>query len=381
MTTQPSSPPKLVLHTAADVAASVPYLLGFAPSDSAVIVFFDVSYRHALTVRVDWPLGSPSHPQVEWIDLIVQTCQNAAENSADRAQVVLYPPTSAPLSASRQVAGVIRETLSGLPVALHCVGTVSAGLWRDLTDPKALAEPLDDAGLSAACQWVANGVAYQPDRETVVAGIDGEPTQTSARILRLYEQGPVANDPRDLSTAVKRRAVEEAIFNELFPDGLHAVSGPGRDALALPPDAQLLQWALALGDRRIREPLLWRFAQTYGDETAEASRAVKQALSGLTQLVRHTPEVIVAPLASCAAALAWQLGNGAVAQIAAERGLRGDRGNVLCDLVFKAVEQGVHPRVWVDMLQSMTLRELRAGRARGEQAHRSAPKSVRDCPG
>lgn len=393
MTTQPAQP-KLVLRSAVDVAASVPYLLGFVPDDSVALVFFDADYRHVLTARIDWPSRVATFEGC--LDLIVDTCRNAIENGADQAQIVLYPPASVPPRHLRKVAAAVDGSLQGTGMAVISIGSVIDGFWRELGDPLAVRASLDDSGASAACQWVANGVSYLPDRDSVVDRIDGKPSPVALRLAELLNREdsdqlfPVTVLPKD------RRALEDAIYDYLFPTVLSSDLDSPALPITLPEDSRLLRWALALADRRIREPLLWRFAQMYGDRTPDTDRALKEALDGLCLLVRNTPDEVVAAIASCAAALAWQQGNGALAQIAAERGLKvkitsgssrgsGSGRNVLCDLVFKAVEQGVHPSIWVEMLNSMTLQELRSGQSRRgtDPVIRPTPKSksVRDCPG
>jgi hypothetical protein len=401
MTTQPAQP-KLVLRSAVDVAASIPYLLGFAPDDSVALVFFDADYRHVLTARIDWP---PHVADFEGcLDLVIDTCRNAIENGADQAQIVLYPPTSVPARHVRNAAAAVDGALQGTGVAVISVGSVADGFWLDLGDPLATRANVNDRGASAAFQWVANGVSYLPDREAVVDRIDGEPTPVAARLADRLNREDINKFIPNTASAKHRRALEEAIYGYLFPTRLSADLDSPALPITLPNDSQILGWALALADRRIREPLLWRFAQMYGDRAPDTDHALKEALAGLSLLVRNTPDEVVGALASCTAALAWQQGNGALAQIAAERGLKAKTDsndsndnndsnsrdgrsssnvrNVLCDLVFKAVEQGVHPSIWVEMLNSMTLQELRSGQSRkGTDPVKSNAKSVRDCSG
>ena len=324
MTTQPTQP-KLVLRSAVDVAASVPYLLGFAPDDSVALVFFDADCRHVLTARIDWP--SEVAGLDGCLDLVIDTCRNAAENGADQAQLVLYPPASVPAVHVSDFANIFDQALLGAGVAPISIGSVVDGYWKDLGDPSAARARLDSIGASAACQWVANGVSYLPDRDSVVERIDGRPTPVLLRLDALLDQDDVGQFVPEMSRAKDRRALEEAIYGHLFPTRLARDVDAPTSPIGLPDDSLILRWALALADRRIREPLLWRFAQMYGDRAPDTDRALNDALSGLCLLVRNTPNELVAAIASCSAALAWQQGNGALAQIAAERGLKAARGS------------------------------------------------------
>jgi hypothetical protein len=354
----------------------VPYLLGFAPTSSIVLVFFDVDQRHVLTARIGWP--TPADLSQPCLALVIETCRSARGNGADGAQVVLYPPASRPPSLHTETVCAVADSMRGTEIALRCLGTIADGFWRDLLDLPGQAEQLNDSGLSASCQWVANGISYLPDRQSLVERIDGDPTTTCIRLTAALQVSGGEGYAPAMSRARDRRAIEDAIYNYLLPADIPPTLDTPDVQLQLPPDAHILRWALALADRRIREPLLWRFAQV----TPETDGAGRQALAGLSLLVRHTPDPVIAALASCAAALAWQQGNGALAQIAAERGLKADPRNVLCKLVFKAVEQGVHPSIWVEMLNSMTLHELRSGRMQsGMSGTGTRSKYVRDCPG
>ncbi|NQU36210.1 MAG: DUF4192 domain-containing protein, partial [Actinobacteria bacterium] len=372
--------PKLILRSPVDVAASVPYLLGFVPDDSVVFVFFDAEYRHVLTARIDWPQQDASFDVRA--ALLRDTCRNAVDNGARQGQIVLYPP--APIAAQDMVdvAAVVQDSLHGVGIGSRSVGSVVDGYWRDLADPPGEHADLDDQGVAAACQWVAKGVSYLPDRASMVECIDGLPTWISKRLAKELEGGEADCLLPQLSAATSRRTIEDEIFDHLFPVATSLSLDSPPLPIELPDDQAILRWTQALADRRIREPLLWRFAQMYGAHEPEVDRALKEALAGLALVVRNTPDEVVAAIASCTAALAWQQGNGALAQIAAERGLKSSSSNVLCDLVFKAVEQGVHPSIWVEMLNSMTLQELRSGQARkGVEPVKKASKSVRDCPG
>ncbi|MFA7266115.1 MAG: DUF4192 domain-containing protein [Candidatus Nanopelagicales bacterium] len=383
MTTQPTHTPKLVLRDPVQLAVSIPYLLGFSPERSIVVTFAAESGRHVLTARCDLP--SPLDPPTQFVDGLDAICEAGRADGATSVAAVIYPPADPDAIDVAQVVSDFVVAIPGLGLELLSVGSVRNGMWRDELEPEEADVRLAEAGVGTAAEWVARGVAFEESREGLSNRVYG-PDTTRARAVRDFIEAQDDSWDREITrNRDARRRLEDNLLAYLHPS--EPVSEGGGSSARIPvPDADVLaSWAVGLADSRVREPVLWRLAEHTGGQGEWDGDVQRRMLDALCTLVRNTPEEDVAPLASCLAAFSWQLGNGAIAEIAAEHGLAADPRNVLCQLVRDAVTHGVHPLVWVEMLQAMSLEELRSGpRTRRHLRFRigtaDAPQ-VRDCTG
>lgn len=364
MSIQPFEPADLILRGPTQVAASIPYLLGFQPSESLVVVFATSHGRHILTARVDVPRSVSDIATL--VDSVALMCWRAHENDAAFVSFIFY--LSEPegeeclVPAVQAVQGAVEQ--SGL--RLDSISSVRHGIWRDELDDDVPAVLLEEVGLDAAAQWVAHGVTYEQSREALAARVCGSDTELARHVRELVASRGDSWKSQLVKTQAARRLVEDQIFDYLMTDMAQASPDRGRVSQELPKADDLATWAVALADNRVREPVLWRLAAGFGTSDTSAAHIHKEALPRLCALVRNVPNELVAPIASCAAAFAWQLGDGAMASIAADHGLSANPRNVLCGLVMSAVVGGVHPRVWIEMLGSMTLKQLRSGPCRNK---------------
>lgn len=208
-------------------------------------------------------------------------------------------------------------------------------------------EPLvvDEVGDEIRAWFVEQGWGYVSNRESLIACVTGEPTETARELSGLL---PV--DPPVLISA-DRRAIEDEIVRYLTHQPARTVE--------LPSTHTLVRWLPALEDRRVREPVLYRLTKPLFTRESVPWRTC--AADRLSLIVRHSPEhPVSAPVAAVLAAWAWTVGNGALAQIASEVALARDPRNVLADVVGGAVGVGAHPDLWLNALKSSTLRRLRS---------------------
>ena len=364
MSIQPFEPADLILRGPTQVAASVPYLLGFQPSDSVVVVFATVRGRHILTARVDVPHDPEG--TVAMYESALAICERAHEQRAAYVSFVIYPPDDGAGVRLPVVVEALRQAVERTHLSLDSIATVQHGTWRDELDRDAPALLLDEVGLDAAAQWVAHGVTYEASREDLAARICGPETDTSRAVREVIERNGDKWRRELVKTAASRRQMEDQIVAYVTVVNINSCSEARDHVSPVPSAEEIAAWVIALADNRVREPLLWRLADGFLEGEASAIRLHQDALARLCALVRNTPAELAAPIASCAAAYAWQLGDGASAGIAADHGLNANPRNVLCGLVMSAVAAGVHPRVWLDMLRSMTLKQLRSGPRRSK---------------
>lgn len=383
MSTQPIEPIDLVLRSPIQVAASVPYLLGFMPADSLVVIFVSDEGHHVLTTRVDLANGGRAIDELR--DATANMCLRAGEYGARRAHAVAFCTSKISQDAIVNAHDAVLAATGRTGLFLDSFASVCGGLWRAGVDLDASPEVLTEVGVAAAAQWVAKGVTFESSREELTALVRGPETECAVRVRTFVESQPPGWAKSIVRTVAERRATEDQILEFLADRTPGVVGTDARPPVTLPTAADLARWSLSLADSRVREPILWHLAHESGADDDSRRGHGREVLNALCLLLRNTPSEVAAPLASCVAAYAWQLGNGAMASIAAEYGLACSDDNVLCGLVGSAVVSGAHPSIWLDMMMSMSLAELRRGphrtRRPTQPGSENAGRKVRDCPG
>jgi hypothetical protein len=131
----------------------------------------------------------------------------------------------------------------------------------------------------------------------------------------------------------------------------------GQDLLALPgehfQESELARLAVALGDIRVRDSLLWDMAnRTHG------RRILAEKLTrGLPLLeAKHG-----APVATAAAICWWLNGNGAMANLCLDRALTDAPDYSLAAMVRAALDHALPPGFWLESINELTRRQCLAG--------------------
>jgi hypothetical protein len=339
MTTSSTSPaaasptPVLRMRDPGELLAALPFLMGFRPRDSLVLVAFGggSGRRVGLTQRIDLP--APEH--------VPQVCASLARNvltsggtgaavlvlggDARAGGAVAYgagPPLAEVADAA---AAALRER--GLPTRMRA--------WAASTEPGAAWACYDECGCHGAlpdagatplaATAVAAGLMVHADREALAALVARAPTERLARRERM------------LAHAVDGALAEaDAAAPESTPSGQAAVDAALADALAgrlQLDDARVVALALALSDVAIRDSALARCARP-GAEAAEQLWAA---------LARETPDPEAAEPAALLAACALLRGDGALAGIALDRAERAWPGHRLTALLRAAWAGGIRP--------------------------------------
>lgn len=332
--------PAVKLTTPADIVGCVPWLIGFHPEESLVVVCLrGPRLRTGLTMRIDLP-REQDEPA-----LAAQVAVRARHDGARSVLLLCY--TAAPDRDVPDGGAAVHEVLPRAALVDALVGTlgergigcadailVRAGRWHsyhcDIEDccprgGRALPEQPTPATARLAAEAAVSGRAPLPGRadlersvagpvglrgivveglcERVVAGVraeagaDAQASQARtlsllAAALRSYEQGT----PRlDDETAVR------------IVLGLH--DKPTRD--------EVTTWVLDAPE----EPLL--------------------AL--LLDLARLTPDDVCAPVCTVLAWVAHALGNGGLANVAVDRALAHQPGYTLAELVRDSLDRQVSP--------------------------------------
>ena len=346
----PSDPrrsPDFVLRSPDAVLAALPYLLGFMPSSSAVLLWLR-SGRILLTQRLDLP-DSPSEAPA-WLEAVF------GHGAAARTEeIILVLVTDRP-DAGAIAAPVLAEAdARGIDVrdVLHLAGE----RWTSLL--------CDDAGCCGpdgrlvqqgtrdmvAAEFALLGVAPLADRQALVSEFAADPDGLRS-VAPLLDQR-MADRARRLAAGGEAR---ETWRDEACGSVLEALGGPrGRRT---PAPAEEAEWAAAIAcslmDVRVRDTVLWEL-------TRRSRQLLQQALATLTRAMVATPPGHVAPVATTCALVAWLLGDGARASIATERALADDPGYSLATLIAASLQAGLPPEAWREATAGLSREECRYG--------------------
>lgn len=320
--------------------ASLPYLIGFTPADSVVVVWLRGS-AIVLTQRMDWPISSDP---TAWQQALVAP---AATTDADEVVVVLVRPCGDAESGdvpARLVGTWVQDAcrLAAMPVRdlLH----LDEGRWRSLMCADdaccpAVGRVLDDGvQVAVAAEFAAAGHAPLAARADVVASLAFD----AATKDRLDGRVARARPPRADREAWRDRTIKA------FVEAVDQAPDSARD------DRASAGAIAGLGDIRVRDTVLWELTRRDGD-------ALGRALVLLITSLRGCPPSDVPGAATTLAVVAWLLGDGARAMIALERALAVDPQYSLAHLVQRSISSGLPPRAWVEAMGGLSRRACRHG--------------------
>jgi hypothetical protein len=314
----------------AELVQAVPYLVGFHPADSLVLAGLDGA-RVVVTARLDLgdaQLGAAAH-----------TLATLARAGCTSVIGVVYdddataPPAGGPAQLPwRELAEDLLADGAALGCAVLDVLLVSRGRWWSFSCESARCCPAEGqevptapSAFTAAATYT--GMVALPDRAALEAELAPLPDESRAALADAIAAAEHAAIRQTVAGEGARyeRAVTRAIFAAARRSD--EPKWPGSDegsvaefgaALAVIPIRDAV-W-LAIDHRRLDGRPLWR------------------------ELARRLPAPYdVAPLFLFGWA-SWRAGNGALANIAADRVLRADPGYTAADLLLTALLRGVDPR-------------------------------------
>ncbi|GAA1415358.1 DUF4192 domain-containing protein [Catellatospora coxensis] len=319
--------PTYTISERADLLGYVPYLLGFHPADSVVVLGL-ADRRIGVAARAD--LGQPRPETVRRLSRLLTA---AGRGSAAITSVVLvgYGPDPAAADVTRSVANAldargyhVREVL------LHAGERYRCLQCDDCTPPGGA--PFDPSSTAAAAIATYEGLVAQPDRATVerlVQPVGGLAAIAMAQAVGRAEQRLAAlvhDAGRDDSG---ERAADERLVRAgavAVEDALRVAEGGGR----LDDDAAAWLTVLLL-DLRCRDHA-WQLTDTEPWQ-----------LDLWLDLTRRGEPALLAPIASLLAWCAWRSGNGVLAGAAVRRALLADPAYTLAHLLSEALDQAVPP--------------------------------------
>ncbi|MEV6691356.1 DUF4192 domain-containing protein [Micromonospora sp. NPDC051196] len=312
--------PRLTVRSPADLIAAVPYLLGFHPTDSVVVVALAAS-RVVFVARGDLP-GDADHGEAAGHLAAV-----TAQQGADSATVIGYGPAARVTPALDAVRGALTD--AGLAV-LDALRVTDGRWWSYLCTESQCCPPegnvYDPQGSVVPAAAVFAGQVALPDRATLAAqlapiggaGARHAVERAEQRLTELLATAP----PADLLGARALRAAGVAAYR--LTRRRH-----GRGARLT--DDEVAWLCLLLTHLPVR------------DHAWERTDGRDEDVAFWTELLRRVePDLIAAPGALLAFA-AWRAGQGALAAVALERVLAEHPDYSLALLIDDLLRRGVPP--------------------------------------
>jgi hypothetical protein len=327
-------PARFRLSTPSDIVTAVPYLLGFEPADSLVVLSLQGARRRVgLTARVDLPRAD-----------VADRCARdfvgyLKRDHALAALVVFYPPSG---GCSHPSIGPLTAAITKRFAAAHIdigdVLCVYEGRWWSLhcTDeaccpPGGTLMSLEAPPACAAALTVSGRVVFG-SREELARTID--PVSGAVQLAMAYALPRICAQlgPRPHDVDVVAESVQ--LFRAAVQVRLVVARGGGGDtALGIDETARLIA---GLDDVRVRDEILaW-----YDGEEGEATRQL------LVELVKRAVPPYQVPTLTTLAWIAYLQGDGGFAGIVVDRALGVDPGYRLAQLLDHALTVPIDPDVF-----------------------------------
>ncbi|HET6877348.1 MAG TPA: DUF4192 domain-containing protein [Jatrophihabitans sp.] len=311
-----------------ELAQGIPYLLGFHPRESLVLVGTD-SGRVVVTARLDIADAAAA---------LSHTLQAMARGGATEVIAAIYADESHGCEARPAGALPMTELADDVATAAACCGCdlldvlLVAGrrLWSYTCKSATCCPPegwvLDDSASPFAAAATYAGIVALPDRDSLAAQLQPLPDERRAALLEPIE---AAEDARmdavlDGRGDKQHRSVKRAVFA-----AARAASAP---RWAPPTDAEAARYGAALAEHRMFEAV-WA--------AIDAGRLDGREL--WRDLARRLPTPYDAPPLFLFAWNVWRKGDGTLAGMAAERALASDSEFSPADLLLAALSHGVSP--------------------------------------
>ena len=306
------------IRTEADVLALVPYTLGFHPVDSLVLVTLD-DHKRPFQARIDLPDDLD-----ELSEISEHLAVAALRNGAVRALVVVYTDDEC---LGEAAGDALVETLEQLGVPPLMAIRADGSRWFPLASGDADAEgtPYDLRGHELSSRAVLDGKVTYRDRAELVDSLAPVDPVTVEEVQAAHDE--LTDLPADgqellLESLWLMEQVRLLVTEQRPSDALGPVSTARFLRAVANRDVRDLVWCDITRDNVEGHVTLWR------------------------EVVRRSPETLVAPAAGLLGFAAWLSGDGALAWCAVDRCLCADPDHVLGQLVGEALSTAMPPSSW-----------------------------------
>jgi Domain of unknown function (DUF4192) len=313
--------------------AIVPHMVGFVP-EASIVVIGTSPPRDRIRVTLRYDLPDPPGADIS-ADLAAHAVGILGTQQLPAAVAVGYGPKAL----VTPVAEALREAAGLAGIALHDVLRVENGrYWSYLCGNEACCPaagvPFDASSHPASATMASAGSQVLAGRAAVAARVApvGYIAAESMRQATRRAERHVAQ----LLAKVRKSSRIGAARRMIAAEGLAAVGamiaryrGGGR----FTSDYEIARITVALRDLRVRDDAWARMDPAHAD--------VHQRL--WTDVVRRAQPGYVAPPAALLAFVAWQSGDGALANVALDRALADDPGYSMAWLLRQVISAGAPP--------------------------------------
>ncbi len=333
---RPSGPdqPPVKVGSPAEILAAVPYLLGFHPTRSLVVIGARPP-RDRVHVSFRYDLADP--PDGEFAREIAEHASSVLVNQDVTVAIIVgYGPGAV----VTPVAEEFRAQLGAVGVEVREMLRVEdSRYWSYLCqDPgccPAGGVPFDVSVSPVAAQLTLAGNVLLPDRaalERTVAPLGGAARSSMAQATIRAENRAAALVAR----AARPGRTRGGVLRPVIEDGLRAVGAAiqtYRRGGNIESDDEFAWLTITLADLRVRD-----------DAWARMDPEHRQSHQRLwTDVVRRAQPAYVPAPACLLAFVAWQSGDGALANVALARALDANPGYTMARLLLEAVSSGLPP--------------------------------------
>ncbi|MFN2519069.1 MAG: DUF4192 domain-containing protein [Jatrophihabitantaceae bacterium] len=321
----------LRIHGPADLLQAVPYLLGFHPKSSLVLVGLDQS-RLVVTVRLDLA-------DISKLGAVGSAVAAMRRGGASELIAAIYDCPPEPVHRlmpwDAAVAG-LREEAARAGCAVIDALLVAGDRWWSYscldagccpTNGRPLAD--DVSPFSAAATYA--GMVALPDRDALAAVLDPLPDAERDRLnpLLAEHENAAVQAVLDGRAARHDRSLKRALFA-----AARRSDAPGEVPQPIEiGDDEVARFGVALGTPALRDSV-WM--------AADDGRLNGRAL--WLDLLRRLPSPYDAAPLFLYGWCSWRAGNGALAGVAAQRAVHSDPSYSAADLLLAALARGLDPR-------------------------------------
>jgi hypothetical protein len=308
-----------------DLLAAIPFLIGYHPIDSLVLVSIKEDCV-GMAMRIDYPIDQS--------EVAFDLCAtHISADEADGALIVAYQPLGR--SDGEQVLAQTTAALSRAGIAIYESILIAEGSYRSVLCHDMTCCPLEGRPVPPLD---STRIAM----ESVVAG-HPMPFATFADLGASVRSNLLADEVQWLDR-VQNSYVDPADsdLNNLQRDGATAVIDLANDFIAhgISTDQDLIAHVLGrLSEIQVRDFALG----SHDGESADGYRTMWM------HLLRSAPPGFVAPVACLAAAIAYEYGDGALARAALDRALTDAPTYSLALLLQRVFSAGWPPRSFAEM--------------------------------
>jgi Domain of unknown function (DUF4192) len=313
----PTESPTLRVRGPADLLGAVPYLLGFHPEESLVVIGLDDT-TVTVTARINLP-------DIHVLNVLPTLFAAVNRSGATRAVLVVF--TDSPVdraTASSKLSEHVERAGLGLVDSL----LVSHGRWWSLACEDSGCCPAEGSPMPAAPTELHAAATYAgltalPSRDALAAMFGPLSDRTDLAAELVVQQDIEVNAALVSTHDTFVRAATRALF------AAHRAAQGGE----MPTDRDVARYGIALQSFAVRDAV-W---MALDDDRLEG-------IELWVNLARRLPAPYSAAPLFLAGWRAWRDGNGALAGIAAERALASDPGYSAADLLLAALARGIDPR-------------------------------------